>query len=380
MAPPGEHGCHLVFVRSSGETLNPDFGGEPTAFEFGKRAASGLALKGYCLRPFSVKPLWISMSETTRKMDPQDDTLWNDNENPDAPGLGELLRSERERKGFTCENISRITRLREHTLLALENEQWNKLPPPVFVKGFIKSYARVLGLDERSLLKLYERAVPSRSQPPRPLKSPQQSRKGRFLLWLIGLGCLFIFLYFGKGFLYQPKDFVPVEKESSLETKTEELPADPLEFLREEPAQEENAVQTAPEVTEPQEARVPDSPPSNVQQKAFPPAGSHASELTPEPEEQEDWLVLKSFVKARTWVKIYVDDQEPREFIFQPGSTPQWKARKGFYVIVGNASGIEFDFNGDKLKDLGKLGEVVGVRFPEDFEIRTAEEYSEKRF
>ena len=85
-------------------------------------------------------------------------------------------------------------------------------------------------------------------------------------------------------------------------------------------------------------------------------------------------LVLKGIVNMRTWVKIYVDDNPPLEYIFQPGSRPQWTAKKGFDVLVGNAAGIEFEFNGKMIKDLGALGKVVRVRFPEDFESKLYED------
>ena len=75
----------------------------------------------------------------------------------------------------------------------------------------------------------------------------------------------------------------------------------------------------------------------------------------------------------RTWIKICVDDQGPKEYIFQPGSRPQWKAKEGFYVIIGNAAGIEFDFNGKILEDIGNLGQVVKLRLPEDFKAAGCE-------
>jgi cytoskeleton protein RodZ len=40
-------------------------------------------------------------------------------------------------------------------LEAIENEEWDLLPAPTLVKGFIRSYARVLGLDEERILDLY---------------------------------------------------------------------------------------------------------------------------------------------------------------------------------------------------------------------------------
>ena len=87
-----------------------------------------------------------------------------------------------------------------------------------------------------------------------------------------------------------------------------------------------------------------------------------------------DELVLTGIVNMRTYVKIYVDDKLPKEYIFQPGSRPQWSAREGLDVVVGNAAGIEFDFNGKIVRDLGGLGKVVRVSFPENFKSSIYEE------
>jgi hypothetical protein len=73
-------------------------------------------------------------------------------------------------------------------------------------------------------------------------------------------------------------------------------------------------------------------------------------------------------------MRIYIDDQEPKEYIFEPGSMPQWKAREGFDILIGNAAGIEFDFKGENISGLGILGQVVRLRLPENFEARISGE------
>jgi hypothetical protein len=86
------------------------------------------------------------------------------------------------------------------------------------------------------------------------------------------------------------------------------------------------------------------------------------------PDEGTEWHVLKAVVEGRTWIRITVDDEEPREYIFQPGSRPQWKAKKGFDLVIGNAAGIEFEFDGQSMENLGELGQVVRLKLPEGYE------------
>jgi hypothetical protein len=76
-------------------------------------------------------------------------------------------------------------------------------------------------------------------------------------------------------------------------------------------------------------------------------------------------LTLTARVRERTWIKIYVDDGDPKEYIFNPGNRHEWKARKGFDLIIGNADGIDLEFNGEKIENLGAPGQVVRLVFPQ---------------
>jgi len=70
--------------------------------------------------------------------------------------FGDLLKRERELRGVTLEEISAATRINTRYLEALENETWSNLPGGVFNRGFIRSVAHFLGLDEDSLVAEYQ--------------------------------------------------------------------------------------------------------------------------------------------------------------------------------------------------------------------------------
>ena len=141
-------------------------------------------------------------------------------------GLGALLRNERENRGLSHEQLSQVTRLRRHFLEALENEEWQNLPPSVFVKGFIRSYAKALGLDEDKLLDLYKNAVPEEVAPPTPIIEPKKPRRRLALVLALCLGALAIILYLWIGRPWPEQSTVQTEKG---------LPAE----IQEEPAKEE---------------------------------------------------------------------------------------------------------------------------------------------
>ena len=69
--------------------------------------------------------------------------------------FGEHLKRERELRGVTLEEVAAATRISARFLEALENEQWDRLPGGAFNRGFIRSVARYLGLDEDNMVAEY---------------------------------------------------------------------------------------------------------------------------------------------------------------------------------------------------------------------------------
>lgn len=72
--------------------------------------------------------------------------------------FGEHLRREREMRGVSLDEVSQATRIGTRFLEALESERWKDLPGGVFNRGFLRSIARYLGLDEEALVAEYAQA------------------------------------------------------------------------------------------------------------------------------------------------------------------------------------------------------------------------------
>lgn len=70
---------------------------------------------------------------------------------------GDKLKEERLKKGLSLEDISKITKIKVLFLEYIENGQYLKLPSPSYASGFVKNYARALGLDEKEILALFRR-------------------------------------------------------------------------------------------------------------------------------------------------------------------------------------------------------------------------------
>lgn len=115
--------------------------------------------------------------------------------------VGQMLKEEREARYYSLEEVEKATKIRKELLLALENGEYSKLPPPTFVQGFIKNYGKFLGLDNDKLLAVFRREFSERENPPKVMEawsSPINKRKfylthNKILSGLI-FGLIIIFL------------------------------------------------------------------------------------------------------------------------------------------------------------------------------------------
>jgi cytoskeleton protein RodZ len=71
------------------------------------------------------------------------------------PEIGDQLRETRMRNRIDITEVEAATKIRAKYLRALENEEWDLLPGPTFVKTFLRTYADYLGLDARNLVEDY---------------------------------------------------------------------------------------------------------------------------------------------------------------------------------------------------------------------------------
>lgn len=70
---------------------------------------------------------------------------------------GERLYEERIKKGLTLDEVAKATKIRSSFLAAIEKGEYKKLPSSTYAHGFVRNYARFLGLSEHELLALFKR-------------------------------------------------------------------------------------------------------------------------------------------------------------------------------------------------------------------------------
>ncbi len=278
--------------------------------------------------------------------------------------VGALLKRERERLGLSREQITEMTRMRTQVVEDIENEAWGSLPPSVFVRGFLRSYAKVLGLSQDTVIDLYRKLVPPESPGLEPRLEPSRSRSGRAWYVLLGLGLLIA--------VYSLWHFYPSSQVSQGSRETEKT--DQGVALRTVPPNKEmSSVPSQPAAASPPPVRAAEKPlkpePSLVlsanQETPSRQQGSE-SRARDRANDGDGWLSLTGIVKERTWVRITIDGKEEKEYLLQPGSRPQWRGRESFYMLIGNAAGIDFDLNGKRVGNLGNRGQVIRLTLPKD--------------
>jgi cytoskeleton protein RodZ len=274
--------------------------------------------------------------------------------------LGGFFRGARERQGLSLEQIASQTRIQQQHLQALEEEDFASLPAKVFTKGFVRSYARALGLDDEEALQLfltssgsfYERTQQEHQHVQIKLEAAHRSRFNWNLV-------LILFLVIGGALFF----LLPKQQEQLPPAIESETPL-PIESLREtKSSSTEPPASVSPMA--PVNSAAPPSPPSVI---APPPPipepkttspGLAVSSVPKDPLGPGGPLVLEIEATQLTWVVVQSDDQTPHEALLQPGQQITWKAKKQFLLTMGNAAGVVIRLNGESQGPFGKPGQVV---------------------
>ena len=296
------------------------------------------------------------------------------------PSLGARLRLEREQRGISLDQISRSTKIGTRFLRALEQDHFEQLPGGIFNKGFIRAYARFLGLNEEEAVADYLAAttpgepspqVPGISAPPQ-LESARASSLpwGTFALFL-----LVVALSFAIWGSYKREPGTPV-KQPVLSTPDSRgsvaVPASGGSGDFHSPAPEPLA---AP--SDKSAGFAPRPHPEGQSGRAnFPgPASFLPQSPSTTPPVSAASLVTASFVvriKAHqnARVSITADGKKLREETLLGGTEKSVRASNQIIIKTGNPGALDFEFNGQKLPNQGTDGEAKTLEFgPNGLEV-----------
>lgn len=223
--------------------------------------------------------------------------------------FGERLKREREMREVTLEELTKATRISGRFLLALENETWDKLPGGVFGRGFVRTIARYLGLDEESLLSEYDlaRSDKSTSETAKPEERIPTPPKWIPVLAVLAIVLLAAGIFYAGRYGWRRYAAHRAEKPSGASALASQIPS-----------------QT--------------NPASNSKASA------------------DSSLDLSVSTSAATRVRIVADDKLLLDTEFPAGETRHFFAHQQFEVTAGDSSAVLLELNGQAMPPLGAPG------------------------
>jgi cytoskeletal protein RodZ len=129
-----------------------------------------------------------------------------------AESLGSFLRNEREMQQMSVAELAQITRIPVRILNQIESDQFDELPAEVFVRGFLRAYARAIGIDDDEVLAWYQRGYGSDGEESTQLPNVAAPEGGHSFGIAIALVILLILFTLALSFVLRPRHRdVPVE-------------------------------------------------------------------------------------------------------------------------------------------------------------------------
>ena len=129
--------------------------------------------------------------------------------------IGQYLKRHREERAMSVEEVSRATRIPVGNLERLENDHFDDLPGEVFVRGFLKAYARAVAIPVDDVLARYTSSRRVAWVTPLPMTSPIQKTQGRRFGVAIAFVVLLILFTLALSIVLKPRGRdVPTELSS----------------------------------------------------------------------------------------------------------------------------------------------------------------------
>jgi cytoskeletal protein RodZ len=237
--------------------------------------------------------------------------------------FGRYLQAIRLEKKISLEQVSQQTRIGLGNLLLIEQEDHEQLPAEVYVKGFLRSYAKSVGADGDEVIRRYESChdvLQRTSEAEFTSKKMVRGLWRKIVVSLVLVVCIIGLALFAVVFFRQTPD-----ADKPLEQKTA--------------AENEQAVDTPEE----QQGLEADAKPVNA---------------------VSEKLLLHVTAVEDTWLKAIVDEKGSTEYNLNSGDQIEIEAANGFNLLIGNAGGIKITLNDKPISIPGKSGEVVTIELP----------------
>lgn len=292
-------------------------------------------------------------------------------------GFGERMQREREMRSISLEEIAESTKIGCRMLRALEEEDFEKLPGGIFNKGFVRAYAKFLGIDEEQAVADFQTAFVEKQSKhptngangiqhgeilpqieanaiehePEPDQAAGFMRAAIIIICIVGVAGLGWKFLGSKTSTETPASTVPP---ASVTAPVKQSPV-PTQPAVGKPQADALAQTKSPALIVPSPELTKDaSPAKDAADPAATAADSAASLANP----GEFRIRVRTIERA--WVQITADGKLVQNGEIPPSSSRSFRASKEMVVKLGNAPGVELSYNGKALP-----------QFPPDQKTRT---------
>ena len=314
--------------------------------------------------------------------------------------IGLLLRETREAKGLTLNDVEQATRIQSRYLEALEDEEYDRLPGEVYVRGFLRNYARFLGIDLEARLAEASGGQASASKPngargqrlrlDQPVYVPLDRLPSRTLLRVV-LVLMIVAVVAGGGYwgyrTFWATGRLPLRLPAFLDfsaTVTATVTVVPTVTLL--PATVTSTIAAPANTATPAEATVSAQLPAATETTAptlspIPvvtdtPAPTSTPVLTDTPAPTATPTITRTptvkvyrgvevaiVLRERSWLQVTVDGVRVHEGILEAGDTRKWEGTHSVALRAGNGGGVVVKLNGELLGPLGEKDEVIDIEW-----------------
>jgi cytoskeleton protein RodZ len=295
------------------------------------------------------------------------------------PSFGENLKKEREKRKITIEDISASTKIGTRMLQALEENKFNQLPGGIFNKGFVRSYARFVGIDEDQAVADYLQASGDAPPPSTEIaaregdgrdegaraKSENAARldsisenPSRPLPWGLFAAILLLIAL-----------ALSLWSRHTHERGKTPAPAIPAALMGQGSEMglsgdagagtQSSGTYTKASVGQTVPITVTQKPPASSSSSSF--SAPASSSVNAAAATGEFAVVVRT--REESWISIRADGKTVPSETLAPGSERSILARRQVIIKMGNAGGVELRFNGKKVEGGGEFGEVKTVTF-----------------
>ena len=259
-------------------------------------------------------------------------------EDKDSLSFGHYLKSIRLEKGISLEEISNETKIRVDILLLIEKEDFAGLPDEVYVKSFLRAYAKTVGADEEEAVRRYESssfALKKTDEYEAKLENFSSKFWNRIVLSVVTLGIIVVAVLLFSIFREQTS----LNDQVNQQIAGENIQENSIKF-----PEDNDSIQGVDNNPKDNDSiqRIDNKASENIAQK----------------------LLLSIIAVEETWIKVSIDDLRAKEYSLKAGDRLELEATSDFNLIIGNATGVNLTLNGKPVKIEGKSGQVVNIQVP----------------